>query len=216
MGLLPWISKVRNRTWKHLRGGYVPRRFWEGWGDRFPRLGFQREIYAGQRWLLERLRAHAGAPILEVGCGFGRNLDYLARNLGPGGTLWGLDISSKMLRQARRELPAGCHLACGDIQALPFPDGGFGLVFTHGVLMHVRPESLASALAEIRRVSSSSFLFAEETYWPGLRKGDSLKLNDYTYIHDYAAILPREGFEIEEMGESGEAVNMILIRCRKK
>ncbi|MDQ3003079.1 MAG: class I SAM-dependent methyltransferase [Fibrobacterota bacterium] len=216
LGLLPLISQARNGTWKYLGGGYDPKKFWGGWGARFHEKKIQREIHGGQRWLLEKIRSSKCTRALEIGCGFGRNLDYLTRNLEGRPVFWGLDISEKMLLKGRRELSAACGLAQGDLQALPFRGERFNLVFTHGVLMHVPPHALAGALAEMARVCGSEILLVEETFWKGIKKRESVNLNGYTFIHDYAGILPREGFDILESGESGGPVNMILLRCRKK
>lgn len=212
LGLLRLASQVRNGTWRYLQGGYSPRLFWQGWGEGFPDQKFQQEIHSGQKWLLEKLASQPDASVLEVGCGFGRNLDYLQRNL-PGRSFSGMDISSRMAARARRSLPAGCKVLCADIQQLPFPARRFDVVFTHGLLMHVPPPSLSGALAEIRRVAGGRVLFVEETYWKGMEGRGPVNLNGYTFLHDYRSILVREGFQIREERESGEAVNLLMLDC---
>lgn len=42
-----------------------------------------------------------GARVLEVGCGTGRNLSHLVEAVGPGGHVYGVDLSEGMLREAR-------------------------------------------------------------------------------------------------------------------
>lgn len=214
MGMLRLASRFRDGKWRHLRGGYTPKSFWEGWGNRFAGQRFQHGIYAAQEWLRDRIQASPGTRVLEVGCGFGRNLEYLARTLGAGKHLAGIDISPSILRKGRASLPAACGLACGDIQSLPFPDGAFDSVFTHGVLMHVPPPNLAGALAEIRRVCKGDIFFAEETYWKGMARGSEVDVNGFTFFRDYAAMLPGLGFRVLEAGETGEKVNIVLIHCR--
>ena len=54
------------------------------------------------------LPERAGGSALDLACGTGQNFPYLARSLGRQGTLVGLDLSSGMLRRARRAL-ARCH-----------------------------------------------------------------------------------------------------------
>ncbi|WP_119943073.1 class I SAM-dependent methyltransferase [Neorhizobium sp. NCHU2750] len=69
---------------------------------------YQRHIYDltrkyylfGRNRMIAGLDAPAGASILEVGCGTGRNL-MLARRLYPAAKLYGLDISQEMLQTAR-------------------------------------------------------------------------------------------------------------------
>src|SRR3989338_8626816 len=68
--------------------------------------------------------------ILEIGCGPGPNLCYLARERF---TPYGIDISKTAINRARKSLSviANCsndQLVVGDIQALPFQDAFFDAV----------------------------------------------------------------------------------------
>ena len=86
----------------------------------------QRHIYDGTRryYLLGRdrlianLGVNAGADVLEIGCGTGRNLVHAAR-LYPETRFFGIDISTEMLTSAisaisRRELTKRIRVAHGD------------------------------------------------------------------------------------------------------
>ena len=86
----------------------------------------QRHIYDGTRryYLLGRDRliadpeADAGASVLEIGCGTGRNLVHAAR-LYPGARFFGIDVSTEMLTSAisaisRRDLSRRIRVAHGD------------------------------------------------------------------------------------------------------
>jgi S-adenosylmethionine-diacylgycerolhomoserine-N-methlytransferase len=67
----------------------------------------QRHIYDGTRRyyvlgrdrLIAGLRPHAGASVLEIGCGTGRNL-VLAARLHPEARFFGIDVSTEMLTSA--------------------------------------------------------------------------------------------------------------------
>lgn len=82
---------------------------------------YQRLIYDATRaWfllgrdeLIARLDPPAGAHVLEIACGTGRNLDHIARRY-PDCALYGLDISSQMLRSAQSKLGGRAKLAMGD------------------------------------------------------------------------------------------------------
>jgi len=71
----------------------------------------QRHIYdltrkyflLGRDRLIERLDAEPGDTVLEIGCGTGRNLIVAARRY-PRSRFFGIDISSVMLRSARRAI----------------------------------------------------------------------------------------------------------------
>lgn len=81
----------------------------------------QRLIYDATRaWFLlgrDHLIAHLDVPpggsVLEIACGTGRNLAHIGRRY-PDARLYGLDISSEMLRSARAKLGGRADLALGD------------------------------------------------------------------------------------------------------
>jgi S-adenosylmethionine-diacylgycerolhomoserine-N-methlytransferase len=98
----------------------------------------QRHIYDGTRryYLLGRdqlisgLRPDAGASVLEIGCGTGRNL-VLASRLYPAARFFGLDVSTEMLTSAiaaisRNDLTSRVRVAHGDATAFD-PQGLFGV-----------------------------------------------------------------------------------------
>ena len=99
---------------------------------------WQRHIYDGTRryYLLGRdqliagLRPAAGASVLEIGCGTGRNL-VLAARLHPGARFFGIDVSTEMLTSAisaisRRGLTDRIRVAHGDGTAFD-PQALFGV-----------------------------------------------------------------------------------------
>jgi SAM-dependent methyltransferase len=99
---------------------------------------------------LERLDC-AGRRLLEIGLGQGSEAEQLIRR----GARWtGVDLTETAVRRtgtrlALRELPYdGLHQA--SVLDLPFPDGSFDVVFSHGVLHHV--PDIHRAQREIRRV----------------------------------------------------------------
>ena len=47
-----------------------------------------------------RLNLKPGERVLEIGCGTGRNFPFLREAVGPTGTVYGVDLSSGMLRRA--------------------------------------------------------------------------------------------------------------------
>ncbi|MDE3154711.1 MAG: class I SAM-dependent methyltransferase [Acidobacteriota bacterium] len=99
-----------------------------------------------------RLPDVAGAPLLDVGCNWGRWCVSAARR---GYRVVGIDPSLPAVLAARRVAArSGCavHVIVGDGRHLPFRDGTFDVVFSYSVLQHFSPEDLRSCLADIRRV----------------------------------------------------------------
>ncbi len=104
-------------------------------------------------------RFAAGGAVLEVGCGYGRNLVALAAT--PARTIVGCDVQRAELERAARERlaplePASRHrvaLVRQEPWRLPFADGAFDLVVLWQVLEHVfRIEEKQRVLDECARV----------------------------------------------------------------
>ncbi len=87
---------------------------------------------------------------LEIGCNVGWNLEYL-RRIGVE-DLYGIEPQTYAVSRARARNPL-FNVLHGTAFELPFRDGFFDLVFTSGVLIHIAPESVGGALAEMYRVS---------------------------------------------------------------
>jgi S-adenosylmethionine-diacylgycerolhomoserine-N-methlytransferase len=102
--------------------------------DRMNRMyRWQRHIYDGTRryyllgrdQLIDNLRPAAGASVLEIGCGTGRNL-VLAARLHPDARFFGIDVSTEMLTSAisaisRHGLTNRIRVAHGDGTAFDPP-----------------------------------------------------------------------------------------------
>ncbi len=103
--------------------------------------------------LLAVARLRPGERVLDVGTGTGIVARLAAPNVGPAGSVTGLDVSSAMLSVARamateEGLTIDWHE--GQAEALPYPDERFDLVLSQFALMFFSDR--AGALAEIRRV----------------------------------------------------------------
>jgi S-adenosylmethionine-diacylgycerolhomoserine-N-methlytransferase len=108
----------------------------------------QRHIYDGTRRyyllgrdrLIEDLRPEAGASVLEIGCGTGRNLVQAARRF-PAAKLFGIDVSTEMLTSAitsisRRGFGSRIRVAHGDATAFD-PRPLFGVsAFDHVMISY--------------------------------------------------------------------------------
>jgi ubiquinone/menaquinone biosynthesis C-methylase UbiE len=90
-----------SHEWVDLDRGAITRRY-----DRFARIIplFDWLFFMPPRFrekAAQRLALKPGDRVLEIGCGTGRNLPPLAAAVGPAGTVYGVDISTGMLAQAR-------------------------------------------------------------------------------------------------------------------
>lgn len=90
--------------------------------------------------------------ILEVGCGPGNNVWFLANE---GFSLSGIDGSESAIAYARRRVAADgltADLRVGNFLSLPFLDSSFDLIFDRAALCYVGYSALKVAIAEIHRV----------------------------------------------------------------
>lgn len=122
-------------------------------------------LFAAQEWgkypaesLIRFVARHfyaedrAATRILEVGCGPGANIWYLARE---GFAAYGMDGSASALATARARLQhegLTAELQCGDILSLPYPDAFFDAVLDAECLYANNYAATRRILAEIRRV----------------------------------------------------------------
>jgi SAM-dependent methyltransferase len=98
-------------------------------------------------WLIERVGALG--PICDLGCGPGQIARYLHSR---GAEACGIDLSQAMVEQARALNP-GLRFEQGDMLALThIADKAFGGIAAFYCLIHIPPDWLPTALAEIYRV----------------------------------------------------------------
>jgi SAM-dependent methyltransferase len=114
-------------------------------------------------WMAEQIARCAPGSVLEVGCGYGKQLRALREHLDV--PLYGLDFSASQLDLARGYLQGldGITLIRGDGAALPFPDHSIDLVLTSAVILHNPPEVAEAMRREIVRVARRWAVHNEDT-----------------------------------------------------
>jgi S-adenosylmethionine-diacylgycerolhomoserine-N-methlytransferase len=171
----------------------------------------QRHIYDGTRryYLLGRdrlianLKPGAGANVLEIGCGTGRNL-VLAAGLFPDARWFGIDVSTEMLTSAitaiaRRRMTSRIRVAHGDATAFD-PELLFGIPsFDHVMISYslsMIPNWTSVLEAAISRLKPGGRLhivdFGEQERLPGIARTlllRWLKMFDVTPRDDLERVL---------------------------
>lgn len=122
------------------------------------------------------------AKILEVGC----NLGYQLQGLQAIGfkQLYGIELQEYAAEKARK-LQKHINIIQGSGFDLPFKDGYFDVVFTHGVLIHIAPEHLLSFTSEIVRCSKK-YIWGLEYYSETLQEVNYRGNQGYLWKMDYA------------------------------
>jgi SAM-dependent methyltransferase len=99
---------------------------------------------------LDRARC-AGKKVLEIGLGQGADSEQIIRR---GGSWSGLDLTPASVARVRERLRlrnlSHDDLKVGSVLEIPYPDNSFDMVYSFGVLHHVR--EIHGAQAEIARV----------------------------------------------------------------
>lgn len=122
---------------------------------------------------IEALKLHAGATVLDVGCGTGLSFALLRERIGPNGFIVGIEPSPEMLAKARERLarePCGhVRLLCASAAAAAIPVRADAALFhlTHDIL---RDEAaIANVLAHLKpgaHVVASGLRWAPAWMWP--------------------------------------------------
>lgn len=152
----------------------------------------------------------ADSAILDVGCGTGSLALAAARRAGPRTEVFGLDASEQMLKIATRKarrVDGPVTFMQGTVEALPFEDARFNLVFSTLMLHHLpRPARLACA-REVRRVLRPGGRFVVSDFEMSTRaaKGPLVHVHRHGGVRqeEVCAMLLDAGFAIDRSGELG-------------
>lgn len=114
-------------------------------------MEFIPEKLAMGRWRQQLIRGNVDGLVLEIGVGTGKNLSFYT----PNQPLVAVDISTAMLRRARKKAPppGEVRFVVANAQALPFRNKVFRTVVTTFVFCSVSEP--VTGLKEIRRVMTS-------------------------------------------------------------
>jgi ADP-ribose pyrophosphatase YjhB (NUDIX family)/ubiquinone/menaquinone biosynthesis C-methylase UbiE len=164
-----------------------------------------------QRWFdfrltdnVERFTAHlrAGARLLDVGCGVGRDVGHL---LELGFDAVGVDRSSGMLAEAQRRVDAPFVQA--DMRHLPFADGSFDALWVCASLMHLPKAEAPAVLKECHRVLGHGHIFLALKRGQGERwvtNPDTGRASFFAYYHpaEVELMAERAGFRVLDAWEN--------------
>jgi SAM-dependent methyltransferase len=151
--------------WKRRLVYDDPRDYWtlRGGSDYFREQEGQPARAERAEWLAERVARLAPASVLEVGCGYGKQLSALRGRIDV--PMVGVDFSPTQLARARDYLAGldGIELVLASAERLPFADRSFDLVLTSAVILHNPPAAAARIRREVVRVARRLAAHNEDT-----------------------------------------------------
>lgn len=151
----PLAERVQARANRGEVDRAIARKFGKEYFDGDRTQGYGGYFYDG-RWkaVAKRMQEYYGLTsqdsILDVGCGKGFLLHDF-RELIPGITVAGIDISSYAIEHTMEEVKPFCMVA--NALALPFPDKSFDLVISINVIHNLKLDGCAKAILEMERLS---------------------------------------------------------------
>lgn len=166
----PWGAESERVRGRYARrdGGADARRY--GLMDPYALAAWQERQRVSLRMLAASgLGALADLQVLEVGCGFGGNLQDLIRAGASPQRLQGIELQEERAAVARTVLPGACRVWCADALApamrAQVPDASQDLVLLFTVFSSILSDAVQQALAE--RV------------WHWLRPGGAVLWHDF-------------------------------------
>ena len=170
-----------------------------------------------------------GETVLDLGSGGGIDVLLSARRVGPGGKAYGLDMTEEMLDLARdnaRQAGAeNVEFLCGQIEAIPLPDGSVDVIISNCVinLSGDRPAVFAESFRVLRpggRLGISDIL-AEDHLTPAQRieRGGQVGcIAGAPSFAEYRDGLARAGFtgvSITPTHQVADGVHAAIVRAAK-
>ena len=172
--------------------------------ERYSRVYFERTARIDPAPFLSPFadRLPAGATVLDVGCGSGRDLLWLKRR---GFAVTGFERSAGLADLARAH--AGCPVIGGDFATFDFSSLTFDALLLSGALVHLSPERLSGTLGGIlKALDTPGWVYLSLKAGRG-RRTDRLARTFYLWAAaDLEPLLKAQGLRILHASRSPSAV----------
>jgi ubiquinone/menaquinone biosynthesis C-methylase UbiE len=180
-----------------------------------------------ERALRERLTELAGLrpgeSVLDVGCGTGTLAIVAKHRVESSGAVVGIDASPEMIERAKRKaIKAGAEVRfqIAVVEALPFPDASFDVVFSTLMLHHLPRPVREQCAREMRRVvKPDGRIVAVDFATPAReRKGLFARIHRHGHmaLRDIVALLTEAGLRVKEFGAVGVSDLQFVVACAPK
>src|SRR5262245_29852958 len=169
--------------------------------------------------MLRLAHLEPGESVLDVGCGTGSLAIVAKRQVGPTGTVYGVDASPEMIARAEkkaRKTGVGVVFKTAFAQSLPFTDSQFDVVLTTMMLHHLPKKARQGLAVEISRVLKPGGRVLAIDFGGTVRKRKSFldyfhHRHGHVELKDISELLNEAGMKIVESGRVGmRKLNFVL------
>lgn len=164
----------------------ISKKSWDEIYKETERLESTLEIDEDIPWITNLFKKRGVRNILDLGCGAGRILAYLAQK---GFEMYGIDISEEGIKKAKQRLAQMKLYANLRVHSmterLPYPDNFFNAVISTRTIHHAKIEEIREIIKEIERVVKPQGLIFITVRKSNLRKriSYSQKIAPRTFIN---------------------------------
>ena len=147
------------------------------------------------RWFAKEILSHLlceEKSVMEFGCGAGRNLYYIHKEIN-GVRTFGFDINESAIRSAQEFLDGfDSKIYLNNIyNTSDIKDNSIEVVYTSGVLMHIPHEKVRGIIQEMHRIAKYSVVHFE-------LHGTSNDFDYHRYPRDYEKLYGKMGLKCEQ------------------
>jgi ubiquinone/menaquinone biosynthesis C-methylase UbiE len=160
--------------------------------------------------LIDLARLKTDESVLDVGCGTGTLAIAAKQRVGSTGKVYGIDASPEMIAKAdQKAKKAGIEVVFknGVVEALPFPDEHFEVVFSTLMLHHLPREAREKCAREMRRVlKPGGRVFAVDFGAPQKKRSLLAHFHHrhgHVELRDMIALLREAGLNVVKSGALG-------------
>ena len=159
--------------------------------------------------------------MLEVGCGAGNNLEFLAKE---GHDVYGIDASKIAIEHAKKkftEKNLSGNFTIGKFTKIPFEDNFFDIIINRAAICHTDLMNANIAMKECERVIKKSGIFYS-TFFTNLNTFKANKINSGYYnkfeegFQNIGALKFYNIFEVKELSEKNNFKITNLYLTEKK
>ena len=150
-----------------------------------------------------KLNESGSISILELGCGNGRDAEYIVSKVGFKNYM-GIDASASLIERAKEKVPKG-NFIVGDMRDYLSHMKQFGIIFAFASLLHMKHEELIKILKNCQEMLKTGGILYISSKYGEYREIEVKNLGNMKYYYSY---MPEDIEKI--MGDSFSTVFKII------